>query len=349
MQRRSLSNAPGTVTVTQVAERAGVSTATVSRVLSGSHAVRQELRKLVLGAARELGYRPNRAARNLRKRVSRTVGVLVPDIENPFFTSVICGIEEVLQEKDYSLLLANYDERPERETNQINALLAEGVGGLIFAVSRDPSDEYETMAAMKIPMVAVSRRPGKLRVDQVMVANAEGARAAVAHLISLGHKRIGLVSGPASLNTARERNLGYELALADAGLKVIPELVVREEFRQAGGYAGTLKLLALRNRPTAIFTASNLITLGALQAIHARQMSIPDDIAIVGFDDMPWAVSLQPPLTAVAQPARDVGRTAAQLLLERLGKPDLPKRVVTLDTTLIVRASCGAAAAGAAP
>jgi DNA-binding LacI/PurR family transcriptional regulator len=304
--------------------------------------VAEPLERKVREAARTLNYRPNRAARSLRAGSSRTVGVLIPDIENPFFTSVICGIEEVLQSTGYSLLLANYNESPEREQIHLAGLRAEGIAGLIFAASRNPSEDYRRMLLSGMPMVAVSRVPDDLGIDLVGVDNTEGARTAVAHLITLGHRRIALINGPVSLNTARERQEGYRQAFRDAGLPIPEDLVRFGDFRQAGGYHAMQGLLADANPPTAVFAASNLMTLGALQAIHERGLDIPSRVAVVGFDDMTWATSLRPPLTAVAQPAREVGTTAVRLLLERLQNPKLPPRRAILHTRLVIRSSCGA-------
>lgn len=332
---------PAVATVKEVAERAGVSTATVSRVLSGSAGVREPLKSRVLAAAQSLGYRPNRAARDLRVRSSRTVGVLIPDIENPFFTSVVCGIEEALSETDYSLLLANYNENPEQETRRLETFRAEGVRGLIFVASRAPSRLYADLESAGIAMVAVSRVPHRVRTDQVTVANRDGAYAATAHLAGRGYTRIGIINGPAALTTARERQSGYEDALREAGLPVDESLVIHCDFRQAAGHAAMQRLLDLPSPPRALFAASNLLTLGALQAIHERGLEIPGQVAIVGFDEMPWAMSLRPPLTTVAQPAFEVGRTAAELLLDRIQKPTMTRRQIVLETRLIIRASCG--------
>jgi len=346
-RRRRASRRFAAITVKEVAARAGVSTATVSRVLSGAGGVASGLQRRVYDAAKALNYRPNRAARNLRAGSNQIVGVLIPDIENPFFISVVCGIEEVLQTAGYSLLLANFNESPEREQVQLASLRAEGVAGLIFASSRKPAEEYKRFVDAGTPMAAVSRVIAGLNIDTVTVDNAEGARTAVSHLISLGHRRIAIINGPLSLNTARERQGGYEQAFRDAGLSVPAELVRYGDFRQAGGFHAMKTLLAEAERPTAVFTASNLMTLGALEAIHESNLEIPADIAVVGFDDMPWATSLRPPLTTVAQPATEVGRTAARMLLDRLYDPRRPQRQAVLNTRLIVRSSCGARSGGA--
>jgi LacI family transcriptional regulator len=328
-------------TVKEVAQRAGVSTASVSRALSGVGGVRESARARILEAAQELSYRPNRAARDLRVRSTRAVGILIPDIENPFFTSLVRGAEEVLGKTDYSLLLASYNEQPEQEERRLELFRAEGVRGLIFASSRAPSRLYLDLAMAGIGLVAVSRDARRVPADQVMVANQEGAYAAVSHLIQLGHKRIAIINGPLALTTSRDRLAGYEQAAQEANLSIDKSLAIHTDFNQSGGHAAMRQLLLSPARPTAVFTASNLLTLGALQAIHELKLAIPKDIAIVGFDEMPWAMSLRPPLTTVAQPAFDVGRTAAELLLARIREPELPLRRVVLETKLIVRSSCG--------
>jgi LacI family transcriptional regulator/LacI family repressor for deo operon, udp, cdd, tsx, nupC, and nupG len=269
------------------------------------------------------------------------VGVLIPDIENPFYTSVVCGIEDVLRRTDYSLLLANYNEDPDQEARRLEVFRAEGVRGLIFAASRSPSPLYAELGKAGLALVAVSRPLSRWRVDQVMVANRDGAYAATSHLIRLCHKRIAVINGPLVFTTARDRQSGYEDALREAGLPVDENLIVHCDFRHAAGYSAMQQLLDLACPPTAVFTGSNLLTLGALQAIHERRLDIPGQMAIVGFDEMPWAMSLRPPLTTVAQPAFEVGRTAAELLLARVREPDLPRRQVVLETRLIVRSSCG--------
>ena len=219
---------------------------------------------------------------------------------------------------------------------------AETIRGLIFSASRSPSAWYAELQRAGLAMVAVSRLQKGLQIDHVMVANRDGAYTATVHLIQHGHQRIGFINGPLVFTTARDRQSGYDDALREANLPMDGNLVVHCDFRQEAGRAALNQLLDLPDAPKAVFTASNLLTLGALQAIHERDLDIPGQIAIVGFDEMPWAMSLRPPLTTVEQPAFEVGRTAAQLLIERINKPSLPPRRVVLGTRLIVRSSCGA-------
>jgi DNA-binding LacI/PurR family transcriptional regulator len=311
-------------------------------VFSGANAVAPELRDRVREVARRLGYQPNRVARNLRVRATRVIGLAVPDIENPFFISVIGATDEVLQEAGFSLLLASYNENARREAELLATFQAEGVAGIVFTPSNAPGADYAELVRAHTPLVAISRYPEGLNVDLVSVANQEGARAATAHLLRQGHREIAFINGPLAISTARERQAGFEQAFAEAGVALRRDLIRHADFRQPGGYECMRRLLEASEPPTAVFTANNLMTLGALQAIHESGWEIPDRIAVVGFDDMAWAPSLRPPLTAVAQPAREVGATAATLLLERIAQPERATRRVVLDTRLVVRASCGA-------
>lgn len=329
-------------TIKHVAARAGVSTATVSRVLSGLDGVRPELRERVHTAVSDLAYYPNRVARNLRVRTTRLIGLVISDIQNPFFTSVVRGIEDVLQRADYTLLLGNTDENLEREQLYLATLRAEGVAGIILAPTGKSSGHYGSLLPIQLPVVAIDRAPAGLAADTVVVNNSAGSCAAVTHLIALGHQRIGCITGPPNLSTAEERKNGYTQALQARRLPLVDSLIRYADFRQSGGYAAMQALLELDEPPSAVFVANNLMTLGALQALHERSLQIPSDVAVVGFDDMSWATSLQPPLTAVAQPTYLLGTTAADLLLARLREPHRPVQQIVLDTKLMVRASCGA-------
>jgi DNA-binding LacI/PurR family transcriptional regulator len=326
-----------------VAQKAGVSQTTVSHILNNSLAVSipEETRQRVLQAMQELDYIPNRTARNLRNRIAKMVGVVISDIQNPFFTSVVRGIEKVLVEADFILLLCNSDEDPKREDIHLATLRSEGVAGIILATARADSESYQQLLNNRIPLVGIDRTFEDLNMDVVSVTNSRGAFSAVSHLSDLFHKRIGLISGPRQLSTARERREGYEEAVQAYNLVRSDELIQYSDSRQLGGYKAMQALLNLPEPPTAVLVTNNLMTLGALQAIHERNLMIPSEIAVVGFDDMPWATSLQPPLTAVAQPTYELGVAAAQLLLDRLQEPDRPFRHIVLETQLMIRASSG--------
>ena len=247
----------------------------------------------------------------------------------------------MLRPAGYSLLLANSDEDPAREQELLAMLRAEGVAGITFVPINARTSSYQELLDAHRPVVAVDRLPSRLKVDLVTVDNTAGAAAAVEHLLRLGHRRVALLNGPSKHSTAVERERGYLAALRAAEMKVQPDLIYRGDFSEAAGYDGMRTLTTAHPRPTAVFVANNLMTLGALRALHEMQVRIPADMALVGFDDMPWATSLNPPLTAVAQPDLEIGRSAAELLLARIANPERAVRHVVLDATLVVRASCG--------
>ena len=329
-----------TTTIKQVAEFAKVSTATVSRVISENGKVSKKLFKRVQDAIDTLDFRPNQSARRLRHRSTKIVGVVISDIQNPFFTTLVEGIESVLQENGYLLLLGNSSEDPGREHQHLNTFLSEHVSGVIFTSTGDDISHYKKFQTAGIPLVAADRKPTNLDVDLVQLANEEASFEAVNHFFSEGHQRIGLIAGPNSLSTGSERSAGYQRALLSAGLPIDQELIQTSNFRQDGGYRSMGTLLDLPDPPSAVLVSNNLMTLGALQMIHERGLNIPDQISLIGFDDMAWASSLRPPLTVIAQPVYEMGITASRLLLARIQKPESPIQRVTFETNLIVRASC---------
>ena len=324
-----------------VAHLAGVSTATVSRVLNNHQHISEDTRSKVISAIEQLDYQLNRVARRLRMERTQILGLIISDIANPFFTSVVRGIEDVAYENEYSLLLCNSDEHLAKEELYIRVLMGEKVAGVIISPTDENSTAAKALIESRIPVVAMDRRLCHLDVDTVIVDNVQGAYDAVAHLIRLGHCRIALIGGPVQITTARERQEGYEKALRDYGLPVDETLVRIGDFKQDSGYCTAGELLALDDPPTAIFAANNLTTLGALNAIHEKGLNIPRDVAIVGFDDMPWAPSLDPPLTTISQPTYDMGRTTADLLLKKIADNNRENVEIKLHPTLIVRRSCG--------
>lgn len=329
------------VTIKDVAAYVGVSTATVSRVLGGKGGVRPELEQRVRRAVEELQYRPNQAARRLRSRKAKIIGVLVSDIRIPFFASIVVGIDRILQEAGFLPLLGNTFDSLRSEQAHISTFLSEGVSGVIFAAA-DSGDvsNYGRLQDAQIPLVAIDRTPGNLQVDTVQVANAQAANQAVSHLIHEGHRRIALIAGPHQISTAVERQVGYEMALEAAGLPVDENLIRVGDYTLEGGYRAMRLLLENENLPTAVFITNNVMTLGALQFLNERGFDIPGDLAVIGYDDMPWAASLRPPLTVVAQPDYEIGVLAARLMLDRLREPESSVKHITLEARLIVRASC---------
>jgi DNA-binding LacI/PurR family transcriptional regulator len=327
-------------TIKDVAQKAGVSLATVSRVLNGYPYVADDVRARVLDAIEILNYHPSRVAQRLRAPQSRLIGVIFSDIKNPFYTLALSGIEQILSEQGLSVLIGNSNSNRDREDNFIALMKAEDVAGLIIAPVWEDSAVLAEIVHSGLPVVVIDRNPSHLGVDTVLADNLMGAYTAIQHLIQLGHTRIAILNGPQHLTSGRERYTGFLQAIEEAGLTVDPDLVRFGDYQLESGYRLTHELLALAHLPTALFIANNLMTIGALNAIHEANCRIPDDIAVIGFDDLPWAISLNPPLTTVAQPTFDIGVRAAELLLDHIANPDRPAHTVVLNTQLIVRASC---------
>lgn len=329
------------VTMKDVADYAGVSTATVSRVLTGKDSVTPQLRQKVEDAIKELGYRPNRAARELRIGAVLKIGVVLSDIQNPFFTSCLAGVESMLQNSDYVLLLGNSNEDPAIEEMHLSSLVNEGVGGIILAMTGHNENIYRKIIEQDIPIVAIDRELPLIAVDTVTIDNVTAARQATEHLIRLEHIRIALIGGPSDIPTAEARLRGYREAMALYKIPFNPSLVMNGRFQQSGGRETMEHLLDLPEPPTAVLIANNLMTLGALQTIHQRNVLVPEELAMIGFDDTPWNIALQTPLTVVAQPTFQLGEIAARMLIDRINNPTLPRQRIMLDAELIIRDSCG--------
>jgi DNA-binding LacI/PurR family transcriptional regulator len=334
-----------------VARAAGVSAATVSRVLAGSALVSEETRARVQQAVSALGYKPNRVAQRLRSTTGHAslIGLIVPDIQNPFFAEMVRGVERVAERQGYMVFIGNSDEDAVRERRLLDLMRAESVAGIILPASSDIAQAVTELAAGGLPIVCVDRRVPRVALDTVIADNVHGARMAVDHLLRIGHRRVGYVGGRPELSTSRERLQGYQQALEEHGVPFDASLVREGDSRQAGGRQMTADLLRLPQPPTALLVGNNLMTLGALETIHLMGLRIPDDVAIVGYDDIPWALAFHPPLTAVRQPADEIGQRAAELLLQRIDNPKRSTSIVMLQPELVVRQSCGANRAAATP
>jgi LacI family transcriptional regulator len=329
-------------TLKDVADHAQVSKATVSRVLNNNPNVAEELRVRVLESIRLLGYQPNRAARRLRASVSDVLGLIISDIENPFFISVVRGVEDTAYASQMSVVLCNTDENPAKQQMYLRVMQAERVAGLIISPT-NVNEDFTELRQLGIPVILLDRRTDKFEADAVTIDNVGGAYLAVKHLADLGYERIGTIGGSPHLTTGRERYEGYRKALNAAGLKIDEKLVKIGDFKTESGYYLASELMSLPHPPQAIFVANNLMTLGTLRALRENNVRVPQDVALVGFDDMPWSSELCPPLTAVSQPTYELGQETVNLLLRRLANPNAPIRTVTLQPRLIVRESCGAA------
>jgi LacI family transcriptional regulator len=311
----------------------------VSRVLNTREGVSADLKDRVLAAVQRLGYRPNSQARSLRTRATAVLGVIISDITNPFFTSMVRGVEDAANAAGYSVILANSDEDLEKEQRYLTVAAAERLAGVVLSPASATQTRIDVLTEADIPVVTIDRRLRTADVDRVTVANRAAARNATLHLVAEGCRRIGIVAGPAVTTTAADRLSGYRAGLRDAGIPYDRSLVVEGDFRIEGGREATRQLLALDPRPDALFVANNLMTIGALDALDEAGMRCPDDIALVGFDDMSWTFGLRSSLTSITQPTYDIGRIATELLLRRVRGEDFPTKHIVLPATLATRTS----------
>jgi LacI family transcriptional regulator len=342
-QRRQI---PSPATMRHVAALAGVSISTVSHALNGTRAVPEQTRARVAEAVAATGYTPNSVARSLKRAETRTIGIAIGDIANPHFTAVVDAIEAAARAEGYTVVLVGISESAERESEGLNALVGRRVDGLIVAPSADGGAAALERLRRQAAIVQIDRLANP-SCDAVVVANESGARRLVRHLAACGHRRIGMLTGLPGLSSTRERVAGYRAGLRDAGLPYDQRLLACGEYSAEPARRAAARMLT-ETTPTAIFASNNLMTLGALQALAERGLSVPDDIALVAFDDFAWSDLFKPRLTTVAQPCREIGQAAVRLLLDRLAEPDLPPRLVRLPVEIRHRNSCGCAA-GAAP
>jgi LacI family transcriptional regulator len=329
-------------TISDVAREAGVSTVTVSRVLNNAPNVNRATRRRVEEAIQELGYVPLAAARSLRSKRTRSLALILPDITNPFWTTIARGVEDAAQNSGYSVLLCNTDEDCAKQSRYLELVASRRVDGVIIAPFDSNAENIGALRDREIATVLVDRRITGWETDSVLGDSVGGARALVQHLIGLGHHRIAAISGPANTSTARDRVDGYLSALSQAGVHPDPALVRLGEFRARSGERLMEQLLDEGEHPTAVFAANNAIAMGVIDAAIRRGRRIPHDLALVSFDDFDAASHLFPFLTVAVQPAYEMGAKAAELLLSRIdaGAERAPRKVV-LAVRLIIRHSCG--------
>jgi LacI family transcriptional regulator len=332
------------VTIKDVARQAGVSAMTVSRVINGAASVSPGTRARVEQAIAQLGYVPSRLARGLSARRTGTLALIVPDVANPFFTLIVRGTEDVARRAGYRLILCDTRADLQLEREVIEEMIAHRVEGILIAPVSDRSrDHLRRLGRFDVPFAVVDRTVSGVDADTVLGDSTAGARRLVEHLISLGHRRIGMIVESDAVSTARDRRRGYEAALRAAGLDAASDLVVVTSVDPEGGRAGMSRLLELDPPPTAVFTVNNLVAVGAIEAVRAAALEVPDDVALVCFDDIEYASRLHPFLTVMAQPAETFGTLGTQLLLERIeGRGPGHTRTVVLPAQFVVRRSCGA-------
>lgn len=335
-------------TILDVARLAGVSIATVSRVLNGAGPVSDHTRQRVMQAVAELGFQPNGLARALHSKRTCTVALLVPDISNPYYPELSRGVEDVASEHGYSVVICNTYARLDKLDDYVRVLGEKRVDGLILAggaLEDEPPPAFDPRVWSAV--VGVGYRGAAF--PGVGIDNQQAAYEATAHLLGLGHRRIGFIGGPLARLTVRERVRGYERCLREHGVPADPALVGAGDFRPAGGYAVTRGWLGLGDPPTAIFAANDRMAIGAIAAIMDAGLRVPEDVAVVGFDDTPVSPYVRPALTTVAVPAYELGAVAMRQLLGLLGIGPSTEHTTLLPARLVIRASSGGARAQASP
>ena len=337
--------------ITDVAREAGVSIATVSRVVNDNgYPVRAETRAQVLEAVKRLGFRPNDLARGLMQKRTRTIGLLVPDLANPYYPEIARGVEDIASEHLYALVFCNTDRRVEKTEYYVKTLLEKRMDGIIIAGGGTDFTEASTaFAEYGAPVVFIGRhREGG---HSVQISNAAAARDATAHLTMLGHRAIAFLAGPLALTSVQDRLEGHRAGLQDAGLEFDERLLREGDFGERSGYQAAQSLLAQQPRPTAIFAANDLMAIGAIAAIRDAGLDVPGDVSVVGFDGIALASYVRPALSTVAIPTYELGAAAARMLLELVERKQHPEldpeppegRTVWLPTELVVRESSGLA------
>lgn len=331
------------VTIKDVARRAGVAQATAARALGSYGRINAATRERVLAAAEELGYRTNALARSMVTRTTQTLGLVVADIENLFFARIARAVTDVARQRGYAVLLLNTDEDLDRERDAVRVLAEQRVAGLIV-VPASSTDGAHLRALMThhIPVVLLDRSVENIDTDTVMVDNAAAAYGAVQHLTVLGHRHISMITASATIATTALRLAGFTQALVDAGVSDPAGWARVGEYTHASAFEETVALLSLPadRRPTAIFTTDSILAAGAFRGIVESGLKIPDDVSLIGFDDMDWMSLVWPPITVVDQPVRELGTRAARRLMARIEGDEGPVQHVSLATALLLRDSC---------
>jgi len=329
-------------TIRDVAKRAGVAPITVSRVINNSGYVSEKTRVCVQAAVADLGYVPNVLARSLRSKRTNTLALILTDISNPFWTTVARGVEDAASDAGFNVILCNTDESEIEQDKYLRVLLQKQVDGVLLVPVRSTVEPIKFVQSQDTPVVVLDRRIPDAQADVVRCDSEEGAYQLTRLLLLLGHRRIAMLSGPRGVSTAEDRVAGYRRALTEAGLDVDSALVYYGKFSLESGYDMARQMLAGTPRPTSLFAGNNFIAIGALRALRDAGLRVPEDLALVGFDDLPADLVVDPFLTVAAQPAYEMGRQATELLLARLsGEAPVAYQEIVLPTEIIVRESSG--------
>jgi LacI family transcriptional regulator len=322
-----------------VAEQAGVSVTTVSHVINNTRPVKPETRSRVEQAMRVLGYQPNVLARSLRRGKTNTIGVILPDNANPYFAEVVRGIEDTSFAHDFSVILCNSDNDLDKEHLYTNVLIEKQVAGIIFVAAGLSEENIHNLQLRGVPAVLVDRQVSGIQLDSVFANNRQGGYLAARHLIELGHTSIACITGPGGVRSSSERVAGYRQALEAGEIDFDAQLVIAGDFQYQSGYEAAAQLVEQGSLPSAVFACNDLMAVGVYRFANEQQLHIPDDMSIIGFDDIPLAGFTQPPLTTVHQSKTKMGSRAAELLIERIANQDIEIRQEILDVQLVVRES----------
>jgi len=327
------------VTIVEVAAEAGVSFGTVSRVINDDVHVKPETRKRVLETMQRLNFVANRQARSLAGGKTHIIGMLVPDLGTGYIGEIIHGIDAELSVAGYDLMLFTTHRAATKEAGYVASLAQDMVDGLLLVLPRNPGEYTGTLTRQKFPFVLIDHQGTGEHCPAVGATNWQGAFNATDYLIKMGHRRIGFITGSLDLGAAQDRLDGYQTALRTNHIPVAPELIYEGTFNQPDGYTGANRFLDLENPPTVIFASNDVMAMAAMDAVRQRGLKVPEDISILGFDDVPQACLVRPALTTVHQPLEQMGRVATQMLLEILKNPESQPKRIELPTELIIRDS----------
>ncbi|MFB6290379.1 MAG: LacI family DNA-binding transcriptional regulator [Candidatus Bipolaricaulia bacterium] len=331
----------GKTTIKDVAKLAGVSVATVSGVINGTRDVSRELTEKVEQAIEKLDYQPNAVAKSLATNKTNTIGLIVGDISNPYFSDIARGVEDEAIDNGYSVIVCNSDETKDKESLYLKVLRQKQVDGLVIAPAGESDKNIRQLEEHGSPFVFIDRFIPGFQVDRVVSDNVEGAYNATKHLIDRGHERIGIILGIRSISATRERYTGYRKALYDGDIEANQNLVKWTNSKFEGGYKATKEFINMEQKPTALFTTNGVLSLGASKAINESDITCPDDISVMGFDDIEPLTSLSPPLSTVSQDSKQLGSEAVDLLLSRIekGNDSSQRQLVRLPTEVKLRGS----------
>lgn len=328
-------------TIRDVAKMAGVSTSTVSHVINETRFVSEDTRERVNEAMRALNYTPNNIAQSLRRQKTNTIGVLLPTTANPYFGGILAAIESASFEHSHNLIIGNATDDPERENAYIDVLISRQIAGMLLISTGDIIRSIARLQEQNVPVVVVDRPGERYRVDEVLTDNRQGGLLATQHLLDYGHRTIACITGPDHLINSQERHQGYLDAMFGAGIVVDDSLIAAGNFDHESGYEAARRILNERPDVTAIFACNDLMAIGAIRAVHDCGMRVPQDVSVIGFDNISMSSYTTPKLSTVSQPIEDVGHAAVECLLARIEAPDRPTQREVLPVALVERETCG--------